>query len=74
MTLFQNNKVISEIYLNILFKFLLKKYSEQMLPLRLISENTFINITQSQYASDRVFNEQNLLRWEKSFNQLMYYF
>lgn len=74
MTLFQNNKVISEIYLNILFKFLLKKYSEQMLPLRLISENTFINRTQSQYASDRVFNEQNLLRWEKSFNQLMYYF
>lgn len=74
MTLFQNNKVISEIYLNILFKFLLKKYSEQMLPLRLISENTFINITQSQYASDRVFNEQHLLRWEKSFNQLMYYF
>lgn len=70
MTLFQNNKVISEIYLNILFKFL-KSILNKCFK---ISENTFINVTQSQYASDRVFNEQNLLRWEKSFNQLMYYF
>lgn len=51
MTLFQN-KVISDICLNILFKFFLKKYSEQMPLLRSISENTFINITQSQQASD----------------------
>lgn len=42
----KQQKVISDICLNILLKFFFKKYSEQMSLLTLISENTFINITQ----------------------------
>lgn len=42
--------------------------------LRLISDNTFINITQSLQASGRVFNEHNVLGWERSLNQLTDYF